>query len=194
MQDGQTRISAPANADSEDTQRISTSVGAREGPPVVARAGYDLAYRQRKRGIYVLAGVCVAFFLVVISACYIAAALYGYGTGFGDGKELPARIPPLGGTGFWGDLCVLAGAVVIDLIILFVWYFAASRMDNPSVDDPIAPDEGDVDLKDGASWYVVQVPMLTKFLMVVAVGCLIGIVVGASVVLPVVAIRYGWVL
>jgi hypothetical protein len=176
------------------SQNISAPRRVGDGQPVPARPGYGRAYRQRKRGIYVLAGVCVAFFVVVISACYIAAVLYGYGTGFGDGKELPARIPPLGGTGFWGDLGLLAGAVLVDLIILFVWYFAASRMDNPSVDDPVAPDEGDVDLKDGASWYVVQVPTLTKFLMVVAIGCLVGIVVGASAVLPVVAIRYGWVL
>jgi hypothetical protein len=104
----------------------------------MSRAGYDRAYRQRRRGIYVLAGVCVAFFVVVISGCYIAAAVYGYGTGFGDGKELPARVPRLGGTGFWGDFGLLAGAVVVDLIILLVWYFAASRMDNPSVDDPVA--------------------------------------------------------
>ena len=194
MQDSRTGISAPANAEREDSRYASVPRGHGEGPPVVARAGYDRAYRQRKRGIYVLADVCVAFFVVVISACYIAAALYGYGTGFGDGKELPARIPPLGGTGFWGDLVLLADAVVVDLIILFVWYFTASRMDNPSVDDPVAPDECDVDLKDGASWYVVQVPTLTKFLMVVAVGCLVGIVVGASAVLPVVTLRYGWVL
>jgi len=194
MQDSQTGTSAPADAEHEDSQHTFTPESAREGPSVVVHASYDRAYRQRKRGIYVLAGVCVAFFLIVISACYIAAAFHGYGTGFGDGKELPAHIPPLGGTGFWGDFGLLAGAVVVDLIILSVWYFAASRMDNPSVDDPVAPDESDVDLKDGASWYVVQVPTLTKFLIVVAVGCLVGIVVGASAVLPVVAIRYGWVL
>jgi hypothetical protein len=185
MQDSQAEISALTDAKRED---------AGQGTPGAPRADYGRAHRQRKHGIYVLAGVCVAFFLIVISACYIAAALYGYGTGFGDGKDLPTRMPHLGGTGFWGDLGLLAGAVVVDLIILFVWYFAASRMDNPSVDDPVAPDEGDVDLKDGASWYVVEVPTLTKFLMVVAVGCLVGIVVGASAVLPVVAIRYGWVL
>ena len=194
MRDSQTGVATAADTEHGDGRRFSTSGGARGRPRVAPRAGYDRAYRQRKRGIYVLAGVCVAFFVVVISACYIAAAVYGYGIGFGDGKELPAHIPRLGGTGFWGDLGLLAGAVVVDLIILFVWYFAASRMDNPSVDDPVAPDEGDVDLKDGASWYVVQVPTLTKFLMVVAIGCLVGIVVGASAVLPVVAIRYGWVL
>jgi hypothetical protein len=165
-----------------------------DGQEVPARPGDDRAYRQRKRGIYVLAGVCVAFFVLVISACYIAAAQYGYGTGFGDGKELPARIPRLGGSGFWSDLGLLIGAVIVDLIILFVWYFAASRMDNPSVDDPVAAEHGDVDLNDGASWYVVQVPTLTKFLILVAVCCVVGIVVGASAVLPVVALRYGWVL
>lgn len=155
---------------------------------------YDRGYRRRRRGIYVLAGVCVAFFVVVISVCYIAAAVYGYGSGFGDGKELPERLPTLGGTGFWSDLGLLAGAVVIDLVILCVWYLAASRMENPSIDDPVAPDDGEVDLKNGAAWYVVQVPALTKFLIVVAISCVVGIVVGASAVLPVVAIRYGWVL
>jgi hypothetical protein len=67
-------------------------------------------------------------------------------------------------------------------------------MERPSVDDPVAPDDDDVDLSDGASWYVVQVPTLTKLLMAVAISCLVGIVVGASAVLPVVTIRYGWVL
>lgn len=176
------------------TQRVPTGGRVGDNPLGSAHENYDHAYRQRRRGVYVLAIVCVVFFVVVISACYIAAAQYGYGTGFGDGKDLSARVPPLGGTGFWGDLGLLAGAVVIDLVILFVWYFAASRLDNPTVDDPVAPDESDVDLKDGASWYIVDVPGLTKFLMVVAVGCLVGIVVGASAVLPVVAIRYGWVL
>lgn len=171
-----------------------TPEGAGNPPRACAHVDYVRSHRQRKRGIYVLAGVCVAFFVVVISACYIAAAAYGYGAGFGDGKELPARIPPLGGTGFWGDLALLAGAVGLDVVILAVWYLAASRMENPSIDDPVAADGGDVDLNDGASWYVVEVPMLTKFLIVVAISCLIGISIGASAVIPVVAIRYGWVL
>ena len=46
-------------------------------PPARDRNGDDRGYRQRKRGIYVLAGVCVAFFVVVIAACYIAAAVHG---------------------------------------------------------------------------------------------------------------------
>jgi hypothetical protein len=176
------------------SKRISGAQGLDDRPSAPARNGDDRGYRQRKRGIYVLAGICVAFFVVVVSACYIAAAGYGYGTGFGDGKELPERLPPLGGTGFWGDLGLLAGAVALDVIILFVWYLAESRMEQPSVDDQVAPDDGDVDLSDGASWYVVQVPALTKLLMAVAISCLVSIVVGASAVLPVVAIRYGWVL
>jgi hypothetical protein len=176
------------------TNRISEPQDLADRSSTPARIGDDRGYRQRKRGVYMLAGICVAFFVLVVSACYIAAAGYGYGTGFGDGKELPERLPPLGGTGFWGDLGLLAGAVVIDLLILVVWYLAESRMEQPSVDDPVAPDDGDVNLRDGASWYVVQVPILTKLLMAVAISCLVGIVVGASAVLPVVAIRYGWVL
>ena len=46
---------------------------------------------------------------------------------------------------------MLAGAVGLDLLILFVWYLAESRMEKPSVDDPVAPDDGDADLSDGAS-------------------------------------------
>ena len=176
------------------TKRITGAQSMDDRPPASAGNGDDRGYRQRKRGIYVLAGICVAFFVVVISACYIAAAAYGYGTGFGDGKELPEHLPPLGGTGFWGDLGLLAGAVVLDLIILLVWYLAESRMEQPSVDDPVAPEDGDVNLNDGAFWYVVQVPALTKLLMAVAISCLVGIVVGASAVIPIVAIRYGWVL
>ncbi|MDT5004004.1 MAG: hypothetical protein QOJ24_1180 [Mycobacterium sp.] len=175
-------------------KHISTTQDTDNRPSAAGGDGDDPGYRQRKRGIYVLAGVCVAFFVLVISACYIAAVGYGYGTGFGDGKELPEHLPVLGGNGFWGDLGLLAGAVALDLLILFVWYFAASRMEQPSVDDPVAPDDGDVDLSNGASWYVVQVPTVTKLLMAVAISCLIGIVIGASAVIPVVALRYGWVL
>jgi hypothetical protein len=176
------------------TEHISAAHDLGDEPSAPAPTGGDRAYRQRKHGIYVLSGVCVAFFVIAIGACYIAAAAHGYGSGFGDGKELPERMPPLGGTGFWGDLGLLAGCVALDLVILFVWYFAASRMENPSVDDPVAPDDGGVDLNDGASWYVVQVPGLTKVLMAVAISCLVGITIGASAVIPVVAIRYGWVL
>jgi hypothetical protein len=176
------------------TKRVAGTQDMDDRPPASARNGDDRGYRQRKRGIYVLAGICVAFFVAVISACYVSAAAYGYGTGFGDGKELPEHLPPLGGTGFWGDLGLLAGAVALDLIILLVWYLAESRMEQPSVDDPVAPEDGDVNLNDGASWYVVQVPALTKWLMAVAISCLVGIVVGASAVIPIVAIRYGWVL
>src|SRR5258708_12201168 len=82
MQDSQTRISAPADAEREVNQHISAPQPVGDGPPVPARAGYDRAYRQRKRGIYVLAGVCVAFFVVVISACYIPPPVHRYRTGF----------------------------------------------------------------------------------------------------------------
>jgi hypothetical protein len=163
-------------------------------PPEAPMIDYDRAYRQRKRGIHVLAWSTVAFFLVAIAACYLSAAAHGYGTGFGDGKEVSSRVVPLGGTGFWGDLALLAGTIVIDVVVILVWYYLMSRLDNVGADDPVAPDDRQLDLNDPASWYVVQVPGLTKSLTVVAVACLIGIVVGAAVLLPVVSIRYGFLI
>ena len=155
---------------------------------------YELAQRQRRRGVYALAWATVAFFVLAIGISYAVAIAHGYGTGFGDGHEITPRVVPWGGTGFWGDLGLLAGTAVTDVIALYVWYFAASRLDNITEDDPVGADDDAIDLNESASWYVVQVPGLTKVLTVVAVVCLIGIVVGAAVLLPVVAIRYGFVI
>jgi hypothetical protein len=155
---------------------------------------YDLAYRQRKRGIYVLSWSTVAFFVVAIAVSYAAALAHGYGTGFGDGKELTEHVRPWSGTGFWGDLGLLAGTAALDAVMLAVWYFLASRLDNMTHDEPIAPDADDVDLNEAASWYVVNVPALTKSLTVVALVCLVGIVIGAGVLLPFVTLRYGFVI
>jgi hypothetical protein len=176
------------------TQSISAPQLAGDGPPAPTADGDDLAYQRRKRGIYVLAWSIVAFFVVAIATCYIVALAYGYGTGFGDGKEVSSRIRPLGGTGFWGDLGLLFLVVVTDVVFLYAWYWVMSRLDNVSADDPVAPDDRDLDLNDPASWYVVQVPGLTKTLTVLAITCLGGIVIGAAGLIPVVAIRYGWVL
>jgi hypothetical protein len=155
---------------------------------------YELAQRQRRRGVYALAWATVAFFVLAIGISYAVAITHGYGTGFGDGHEITPRVVPWGGTGFWGDLRLLAGTAVTDVIALYVWYYAASRLDNITKDDPVGADDDAIDLNESASWYVVQVPGLTKVLTVVAVVCLIGIVVGAAVLLPVVAIRYGFVI
>jgi hypothetical protein len=155
---------------------------------------YDLAQRQRRRGVYVLAWATVAFFALAIGISYAVAISHGYGTGFGDGREITSRLIPWRGTGFWGDLGLLAGTAVTDVIALYIWYYAASRLDNMTKDNPVDADDDDVDLNEPASWYVVQVPGLTKVLTVVAVVCLIGIVVGAAALLPVVTIRYGFVI
>jgi hypothetical protein len=155
---------------------------------------YDLAQRQRRRGVYVLAWATVAFFALAIGISYAVAISHGYGTGFGDGREITSRVIPSRGTGFWGDLGLLAGTAVTDVIALCIWYYAASRLDNMTKDDPVGADDDDIDLNESASWYVVQVPALTKVLTVVAVVCLVGIVVGAAALLPVVTIRYGFVL
>lgn len=47
------------------TEPISATQHLGERP---ARSSDDRGYGRRKRGVYVLAGVCVAFFVVVISA------------------------------------------------------------------------------------------------------------------------------
>jgi hypothetical protein len=155
---------------------------------------YELAQRQRRRGVYALVWATVAFFVLAIGISYAVAIAHGYGTGFGDGREITSRVIPWHGTGFWGDLGLLAGTAVTDVIALYIWYYAASRLDNITKDDPVGADDDDIDVNESASWYVVQVPGLTKVLTVVAVVCLIGIVVGAAVLLPVVAIRYGFVI
>lgn len=155
---------------------------------------YDVAYYQRQRGIYVLSWSTVAFFVIAIAVSYAVALAHGYGTGFGDGRELAERVRPWAGTGFWGDLGLLAGTAALDAAMLALWYFLASRLDNMTRDEPIAPDAEDVDLNDAASWYVVNVPALTKSLTVVALVCLLGIVIGAAVLLPVVTVRYGFVI
>jgi hypothetical protein len=179
-------ISKPPATESEETTP--------EPVRAIDAIDYDLAQRQRRRGVYVLAWATVAFFALAIGISYAVAISHGYGTGFGDGREILSRVIPWGGTGFWGDLGLLAGTAVTDVIALYVWYYAASRLDNMTKDDPVAPDNELVDLNEPASWYVVQVPALTKVLTVVAVVCLLGIVVGAAVLLPVVTIRYGFIL
>src|SRR5258708_2252211 len=59
-------------------------------PSAPARNADDRGYRQRNRGIYVLAGICVAFFVVVFSACYIAAVGYVYGTDWATVRSFPS--------------------------------------------------------------------------------------------------------
>lgn len=155
---------------------------------------YEANARQRRRAVVVLAWSTVVFFAGAIAVSYAVALAHGYGTGFGDGREITSRVIPLHGTGFWGDLGLLALTFAMDAAMLTVWYFAASRLDNLTADDPVAPDDPDVDLNDAASWYVVNVPRLTRSLYVVAIVCLLGIVTGAAVLLPVVTLRYGFVL
>lgn len=175
-------------------QREAESTSLQQATRAIDAIDYDLAYRQRRRGIYVLSWSTVAFFVIAIAVSYAVALAHGYGTGLGDGRELVEHVRPWAGTGFWGDLGLLAGTAALDAAMLALWYFAASRLDNMTRDEPIGPDADDVDMNDAASWYVVNVPGLTKSLTVVALVCLLGIVIGAAVLLPVVTVRYGFVI
>ena len=145
--------------------------------------------RGRRHAIYALVAFCAVFFIGGIIVSYVVAAKYGYGSGFGDG-----RLAPLGtvkGQGFFGDGAILGGAFVVDVGILFAWYWLISRLEAPAEDDPLPADDG-ADLSRDESWYFIQVPNLTTVLIGIAVFCTAGVAILAASILPVVLLRYGW--
>lgn len=148
--------------------------------------------RRRRQGIYALTAFCGLFFCGGIVVTYIIAWRYGYGTGFGDGHLIPAGTGDArGGHGFFGDMAILICTFVVDVALLGVWYWLITRLDSISADDPLPPDDG-ADLIRDENWYYVQVPVLTKLIMGVAVACIVGLSLGAAVILPVALIRFGW--
>jgi hypothetical protein len=145
--------------------------------------------RGRRHAIYALVAFCAVFFIGGITVSYVVAANYGYGSGFGDG-----RLAPLGtvkGHGFVGDAAILGGAFVVDVGILFAWYWLNSRLEAPAEDDPLPTDDG-ADLSRDESWYLIQVPNLTRILVAIAVFCTAGVAILGASILPVVLLRYGW--
>jgi hypothetical protein len=145
--------------------------------------------RGRRHAIYALVALCAVFFIGGIIVSYVVAAKYGYGSGFADG-----RLAPLGtvkGQGFVGDGAILGGAFVVDVGILFAWYWLISRLEAPAEDDPLPADDG-ADLSRDESWYFIQVPNLTRVLIGIAVFCTAGVAILAASILPVVLLRYGW--
>ena len=145
--------------------------------------------RGRRRAIYVLVAFCAVFFVVGITASYVVAAHHGYGTGIGDG--FTDAVPRPSGSGFLGDLAILGGNFILDIGILFFWYWVISRLEAISGDDPAPPDDG-ADLRSEESWYYIHVPGLTRVLVVIASFCTVGVSVLVAAILPVVLIRFGW--
>jgi hypothetical protein len=145
--------------------------------------------RGRRHAIYALVTFCAVFFVGGIIVSYLVAANYGYGSGFGDGKLAP--LGTVQGQGFVGDGVILGGAFVLDIGILFAWYWLISRLEAPAEDDPLLSDDG-ADLSLDESWYYIQVPNLTKILIGIAVFCTAGVAILAASILPVVLLRYGW--
>ena len=147
------------------------------------------ATRDRRRAVHALVAFCAVFFISAVAVSYVVAAHHGYGSGFGDGKLGPVGKPH--GHGFVGDAAVLAGAVLIDAAILFAWTWLIPKLEAPTSDDPLPPDDDD-DLSRDESWYCIQVPTLTKVLTVIAVFCTVGVALLASSNLPIVLLRFGW--
>jgi len=145
--------------------------------------------KGRRHAIYVLVAFCAVFFIGGIIVSYAVAANYGYGTGFGDGRLAP--VGTVHGQGFIGDSAILGGAFVLDVAILFAWYWLISRLEAPAEDDPLPADDG-ADLSRDESWYFIQVPNLTRVLIGIAVFCTAGVAILGASILPVVLLRYGW--
>lgn len=127
------------------------------------------AVRQRRQAVIALTVFCWLFFIGAIAASYVIALAHGYGTGFGDGRLLPAGTgADKGGTGFLGDAAILFGTLILDFGLLFVWQWLMTRLDGASEDDPLpAPDGADLSQED--NWYYVYSPGLMKMFAAVVV-------------------------
>ncbi|MGC1804276.1 MAG: hypothetical protein WA752_09655 [Mycobacterium sp.] len=148
--------------------------------------------RRRRQGIYALTAFCALFFGGGAVLTYVVAAAYGYGTGFGDGHILPAGTGDhRGGHGFFGDSAILLGTLAVDAALFGAWHWLVSRLDSVSADDPLAPDDG-ADLTEDENWYYVEIPVLTKVIMGIAIACIAGLSIGAAAILPMALVRYGW--
>jgi hypothetical protein len=150
------------------------------------------AVRQRRQAVIALTAFCWIFFIGAIAASYVIALAHGYGTGFGDGRLLPAGTgDDKGGTGFFGDSAILIGTLAIDFGLLFIWQWLMSRLDGASDDDPLPAADG-ADLSQEASWYYVHSPGLMKMFVITGWACIAGLSMFAALILPLALLRYGW--
>ena len=150
------------------------------------------AVRQRRQAVIALTVFCWLFFIGAIEASYVIALAHGYGTGFGDGRLLPAGTgADKGGTGFLGDAAILIGTLILDFGLLFMWQWLIARLDGAADDDPLPAADGG-DLSDEASWYYVRSPGLLKMFVITGWACIGGLSIFAALILPLALLRYGW--
>ncbi|MGC1804278.1 MAG: hypothetical protein WA752_09665 [Mycobacterium sp.] len=151
-----------------------------------------VAVQQRRQGVYALTGFCFVFFAAAIVGSYVIALKYGYGTGFGDGRQLPAgRGADHGGTGFFGDAAILIATLALDFGLLFSWQWLIRRLDGASDDNPLPAPDG-ADLSREESWYYVHSPGLLKIFVTIGWACIGGLSFFAAAILPLALLRYGW--
>jgi hypothetical protein len=151
-----------------------------------------VAVRQRRQAVVALTSFCFVFFVGAVAASYAIAISHGYGTGFGDGRELAAGTgSDKGGTGFYGDAAILIGTLAIDFGLLFMWHWLMSRLDGVSDDNPLPEPDG-ADLSREESWYYVYSPGLMKVFVGTGWVCIAGLSFFAAAILPWALLRYGW--
>jgi hypothetical protein len=142
--------------------------------------------------VIALTAFCWLFFGGWIVASYVIALAHGYGTGFGDGRLLPAGTgDDKGGTGFLGDSAIITGTLVFDFGLLFMWQWLIPRLDGVSDDNPLPPSDG-ADLSIEESWYYVASPGLRKMFVITGWACTAGLSLFAAAILPLALLRYGW--
>jgi hypothetical protein len=152
------------------------------------RRTYARQIAMRRKGINAMLVFGIGFIVVSMTITYSIALHFGYGTGFGDGHDIPSKMPKPHGTGFWGDVGLLVMAVSIDVGLIAGWGFVVSRL---AAGGPDSPAETAFPKQDD-DWYVVPRPGLVRALVPVAWIAIIGIRVLEIGLLPWVLVKFGW--
>jgi hypothetical protein len=152
------------------------------------RQTYVRQIAMRRKGINAMLIFGIGFIVVSMIITYSIALHYGYGTGFGDGHDIPSKMPKPHGTGFLGDMGLLVLALSIDVGLITLWGYVVSRLAAGGPDSPPVTDFPQQD----DEWYVVPRPGLVRALVPVAWIAIIGIRALEIGLLPWVLIKFGW--
>jgi hypothetical protein len=140
--------------------------------------------KGRRQAILVLAWFGVIFFVGWIAFTVAQAVYHGYG--LAHGHVVAHQVGDQGGYGWFGDLAVLTGTGAACALIVSAWNWIGSRL--PIDADPgLSPAE-----IDAQPFYVVDIPRITRALIVVGITCALGVTVCGAVLFPVILIKYGW--